>query len=75
MKVVISTSGMSFGDVIAIARHDAQIEISAESLDAMARTRAHIERLAVSESPVYGISTGFGALAQRHIPIDSRVQL
>ncbi len=75
MKVVISTSGMSFGDVIAIARHNAQIEISQVSLDAMARTRAHIERLAVSESPVYGISTGFGALAQRHIPIDSRVQL
>lgn len=75
MKVVISTSGMSFGDVIAIARHNAQIEISQTSLDAMARTRAHIERLAVSESPVYGISTGFGALAQRHIPIESRVQL
>jgi histidine ammonia-lyase len=66
---------MSFSDVVAIARHNAQIEISQASLDAMARTRAHIERLAVSESPVYGISTGFGALAQRHIPIDSRVQL
>ncbi len=75
MKVVISTSGMSFSDVVAIARHNAQIEISQVSLDAMARTRAHIERLAVSEDPVYGISTGFGALAQRHIPIDSRVQL
>ena len=75
MKVVISTSGMSFSDVIAIARHNAQIEISQASLDAMARTRAHIERLAVSEDPVYGISTGFGALAQRHIPIESRVQL
>jgi histidine ammonia-lyase len=66
---------MSFSDVIAIARHNAQIEISQASLDAMARTRAHIERLAVSEDPVYGISTGFGALAQRHIPIESRVQL
>jgi histidine ammonia-lyase len=66
---------MSFSDVVAIARHNAQIEISPQSLDAMARTRAHIERLAISESPVYGISTGFGALAQRHIPIDSRVQL
>lgn len=75
MKVVISTSGMSFSDVVAIARHNAQIEISQASLDAMARTRAHIERLAVSEDPVYGISTGFGALAQRHIPIESRVQL
>jgi histidine ammonia-lyase len=75
VKITISTSGMSFSDVVAIARHNAQIEISPQSLDAMARTRAHIERLAISESPVYGISTGFGALAQRHIPIDSRVQL
>lgn len=75
MKVVISTSGMSFSDVVAIARHDAKIEISQAALDSMAATRAHIERLAVSEEPVYGISTGFGALAQRHIPIDSRVQL
>lgn len=75
MKVVISTSGMSFADVVAIARNNAQIEISQQSLEAMAMTRAHIERLAVSEDPVYGISTGFGALAQRHIPIESRVQL
>lgn len=75
MKVVISTSGMSFADVVAIARNNAQIEISQQSLEAMAKTRAHIERLAVSEDPVYGISTGFGALAQRHIPIESRVQL
>ncbi len=41
----------------------------------MAETREHIERLAVSEEPVYGISTGFGALAQRHIPMADRVQL
>jgi histidine ammonia-lyase len=61
--------------VIAVARHNAQIEISTESLAAMAETREHIERLAVSEEPVYGISTGFGALAQRHIPMADRVQL
>ena len=75
MKVVISTSGMTFDDVIAISRRNAQIEISHESLDAMAKTREHIERLAASETPVYGISTGFGALAQRHIPTQDRVQL
>jgi histidine ammonia-lyase len=75
MKVVISTSGMSFEDVIAIARRGAQIEISQLSLDAMAATRAHIEQLAQSDTPVYGISTGFGALAQRHIPVGDRVQL
>ena len=66
---------MTFDDVLAISRRNAQIEISRESLDAMAKTREHIERLAASETPVYGISTGFGALAQRHIPTQDRVQL
>ena len=75
MKVVISTSGMTFDDVLAISRRNAQIEISQASLDAMGKTREHIERLAASETPVYGISTGFGALAQRHIPAEDRVQL
>ena len=75
MKVVISTQGMSFEDVLAIARDNAQIEISQDAVAAMAKTREHIERLAASETPVYGISTGFGALAQRHIPMQDRVQL
>ena len=75
MKVVISTTGMTFDDVIAIARRGAQIEISSESLEAMAKTREHIEKLAQADTPVYGISTGFGALAQKHIPIEDRVQL
>jgi histidine ammonia-lyase len=75
LKVVISTQGMSFEDVLAIARDNAQIEISQDAVAAMAKTREHIERLAASETPVYGISTGFGALAQRHIPMQDRVQL
>ncbi len=29
----------------------------------------------VGDVPVYGISTGFGALANRHIPVEDRVQL
>jgi histidine ammonia-lyase len=41
----------------------------------MAATRAHIETLAKAEVPVYGISTGFGALAHQHIAPEDRVQL
>jgi histidine ammonia-lyase len=41
----------------------------------MAATRAHIETLAKAETPVYGISTGFGALANQHIAPEDRVQL
>lgn len=74
-QVIISTSGVTAEDVIAVARHGARVEISKDSLDAMAATRAHIEALASAETPVYGISTGFGALANRHIAVEDRVQL
>jgi histidine ammonia-lyase len=73
--VTINSSGMTMQDVIDVARGNAKIEISAAALDGMAATRAHIEALASGETPVYGISTGFGALANRHIAIEDRVQL
>ena len=73
--VTINSAGMSMQDVIDVARHDARIEISAEALVGMAATREHIEKLANGETPVYGISTGFGALANRHIATEDRVQL
>lgn len=73
--IAISTHGMTPADVIAVAREGAAVELTADALDAMAASRAQIERLADSAEPVYGISTGFGALAQRHIPVESRVQL
>jgi len=73
--VVLNTRGVTAQDVIAVARHGAKVEISAEALGAMASTRTHIEALAKAEAPVYGISTGFGALANRHIAVEDRVQL
>ncbi|MEZ7857229.1 MAG: histidine ammonia-lyase [Aquiluna sp.] len=75
MKTVITTSGMTMQDVIDIARKDSKIEISTEALAAIAKTRAQVEALAIGDTPVYGISTGFGALAQRHIPLQDRTKL
>ena len=73
--VIINASGMTMQDVIDVARGNAKVEISQSALDGMAATRAHIEALASGDTPVYGISTGFGALANRHIAIEDRVQL
>jgi histidine ammonia-lyase len=73
--VVLSSSGVTADDVIAVARHDAKVTLSAQALADVARVRAHIDELAHSETPAYGISTGFGALANRHIPTDMRTQL
>ena len=73
--VRISTHGMTIDDVIAVARDGARVEITPEAHDAMSRSRAQIEALAESDTPAYGVSTGFGALANTHIPMDQRVQL
>ena len=75
MKVELSTSGLQPDEVVAVARGGALVEISAEALEAMARSRSRIEALAQSDTPVYGVSTGFGALATRHIPPERRKDL
>ena len=66
---------MTFADVIAVARHDAKVVISSEAMAAVTKTRAHIDRLAAAPDPVYGVSTGFGALATRHVSPELRQQL
>jgi histidine ammonia-lyase len=74
-EVTISTSGATFDDIIEIARNFAKVSLSQESIDAMQSSRDHVEALAASETPVYGISTGFGALANRHVSQELRTQL
>ena len=73
--VVLNSSNVSFDDVVAVARYDAKVEISKEAISAMEKSRAHIEAMAQSDVPVYGVSTGFGALANRHISPADRKQL
>src|SRR3954451_3721749 len=41
----------------------------------MTRSSRHVQEVARSETPVYGVSTGFGALATTHIPPDRRADL
>lgn len=73
--VVVGTSGTTAEDVIAVARGNARVELSGEALDALARAREIVDALAAKPEPVYGVSTGFGALASRHISPELRAQL
>ncbi|ADI07714.1 histidine ammonia-lyase [Streptomyces bingchenggensis BCW-1] len=73
--MVLGTSGTTAADVIAVARDGARIELSEEALAAVAASRQVIDDLAAKPEPVYGVSTGFGALAVRHISPELRVQL
>lgn len=73
--VVVGTSGTTAEDVIAVARGNARIELSGEALEALGRAREIVDALAAKPEPVYGVSTGFGALASRHISPELRAQL
>ncbi|WP_256103966.1 histidine ammonia-lyase [Streptomyces sp. ODS05-4] len=73
--VVVGTSGTTAQDVIAVARGNARVELSAEALAALASAREIVDALAARPEPVYGVSTGFGALATRHIGHELRAQL
>jgi len=75
LTVTLGSAGVTPEDVLAVARHNSKVTISQDALDTVARVRAHIDGLAASDTPAYGISTGFGALANRHIPNDLRTQL
>ena len=74
-RVQVGVGPVSFEDVVAVARHGAGVELTAEARAAIAQARTVVEKLAGSETPTYGISTGFGALATRHIPTEKRAQL
>ncbi|MEW2170142.1 histidine ammonia-lyase [Streptomyces sp. NPDC007027] len=73
--VVVGTSGTTAEDVVAVARHGARVELSATAVDALAAARLIVDALAAKPEPVYGVSTGFGALASRHIGHELRAQL
>ncbi|MDT0164183.1 histidine ammonia-lyase [Actinotalea sp. AC32] len=66
---------LSEEEVVAVARDRAPVVLDPECLERLAVARRHVDDLAASDTPVYGVSTGFGALATRHIPRASRTQL
>ncbi|MDI6412901.1 histidine ammonia-lyase [Streptomyces albus] len=73
--VVVGSSGTTPEEVLAVARDGARVELHPEAVEALRTARRFIDDLAAKPEPVYGVSTGFGALAVRHIGPDLRAQL
>ena len=73
--IAVGIGPLSFEEVVAVARHGARVEITSDALEEIRRSREIIEGLAQDVQPHYGVSTGFGALATRHIPGPLRAQL
>jgi histidine ammonia-lyase len=62
-------------EVISVAREDAKATLGEEGREKMQRGADVVERLAASETPAYGVSTGFGSLASVRIPTERREEL
>jgi histidine ammonia-lyase len=74
-SVTVGIGPVSFADLEIVARHDAEVVIADDAWAEVRKSREIIEALADHAEPHYGVSTGFGALATRHIPVELRAQL
>src|SRR6202140_1534187 len=63
MTVTLRGVGLREGRVVDVARHGEKVALAASARTRMERSRARVEKAAASREPVYGVSTGFGALA------------
>src|SRR3954453_2243431 len=71
----LTGTGLASRDVIAVARGGEPVELAAEAREAMERSAAVVARLIEHPEPVYGVSTGFGSLANVAIPTERREEL
>jgi histidine ammonia-lyase len=74
-RVTIRGPGLDPADLLRVALEAAPVEIAPEAIAAIKRSRARVEELASTKTPVYGISTGFGALAATQVPPGRRSEL
>ncbi|HET6318439.1 MAG TPA: histidine ammonia-lyase [Chloroflexota bacterium] len=76
MTVTLGLGSLSFHEVVEVARHDARVDVSPEACAAMQRSRDVVQAAAGEpDAVVYGVTTGLGALATKHISPEARVEL
>ena len=61
---------LNFATLRDLSRGGVQLSLSATAYAAIERSAAAVARIVARGEPAYGINTGFGRLAQTHIPND-----
>src|SRR5262245_32060211 len=67
-ELVLGPHGVNAGEVVAVARRERPVTLGDDARAAVERGAAVVDRLVGQPEPVYGVSTGFGALANTVIP-------
>ncbi|MEI6497279.1 MAG: histidine ammonia-lyase [Actinomycetota bacterium] len=76
MKVIeLAGMGLGIDDVVAVARDRTPVALGAKAREAMQASAALVDGFVAGETPVYGVTTGFGALASTVIPAERTAEL
>jgi histidine ammonia-lyase len=73
--IELTGRGLEPADVVAVAHDRARVTLGEDARRTMSESAAIVERLAASDEPAYGVSTGFGSLATTPIPAARREEL
>ena len=74
-RLVLGPHGVTAADVVAVARVGRGVTLGYDARAVVERGAAVVERLVHQPEPVYGVSTGFGALANTVIPAERSAEL
>ncbi|HKZ92088.1 MAG TPA: histidine ammonia-lyase [Candidatus Limnocylindrales bacterium] len=69
-SVVLTGAGLTIEDVESVALERRRVRLAPEARERVLEARSVIERLVASGEVVYGVTTGFGALATAYVPPD-----
>ena len=74
-ELTLDGGPLAIVDVVAVARDGAEVHLSSEAAARMDTTRQIIEDVVADGETVYGVTTGFGALAGVRVPDEDLEQL
>jgi len=75
MTVLLTPTGVTPDDVRAVARDGARVALAPGTIESMAASRRIVDEIERAGRPVYGVSTGFGALANTFVAAERRSEL
>lgn len=72
--IILDGNSLTFPDALSIAQGN-RVAISSVCFDKLMKSRTVVEKKACKSTPIYGLNTGFGWLANKAIPLDKLQQL
>jgi histidine ammonia-lyase len=73
--VLLDGESLALEKVVEVARHGVEVKLSPEAQVRVRASRRVVEKLLVERRPVYGVTTGFGALSGTRITPEDSVEL